>query len=56
MPKKEILKIQLPREDREQLQREADREHMELGAWIRRALLEAAKNAPPAKDSGEKGR
>lgn len=54
VPKKKVLKIQLPREDREQLQREADREHLDLGTWVRRALLKAAKHAKPSDETRDK--
>lgn len=45
MRRKEFLRISLPPEDREQLERTANREHMELADWVKRALLRAAQLA-----------
>jgi hypothetical protein len=45
MRKTEFLRIPVPPEDRERLQREADRQHLDLSTWARRALLKAAEDA-----------
>jgi hypothetical protein len=57
MPKRDdFIRIPLPEDERKQLEREAQREHLDLATWAKRVLQRAAERARAAKEDAPPGK